>query len=150
MFRFSIIFAINFPWYWQGEIVEQSELLALAIISVILMILTNGSVVSLSGEVTCWSGNLCMSLKISRHNLPSSFLSLSPRSEKKKKNRIEQWIKEDGQCEKIQDNFLKMRCPKRWPCPFDLFPGWVGGGKRRCHSYDWHVACRGWGGGKAR
>ena len=24
-----------------------------------------------------------------------------------------------------------MRCPKWLPCPFDLFPGWVGGGGER-------------------
>ena len=44
---FSILFSVQFLWYWQGEFVWQSKLLKLVIICLILIILMNDSAVLL-------------------------------------------------------------------------------------------------------
>ena len=52
---FSTLFFIHFVWYRQGEFVKQSKPLRVLIISFILMILIDDSVVLLKGENRCWS-----------------------------------------------------------------------------------------------
>ena len=52
---FSILFSVQFLWYWQGEFVQQSKLLKLVIICLILIVLMNDSAVFLWGEIKYWS-----------------------------------------------------------------------------------------------
>ena len=55
MYKFSLMLSVHFLRCWQGEFVQQTELLKLEIISFILMILMNNTAVLLWGEIRCWS-----------------------------------------------------------------------------------------------